>query len=118
MALEAERFSRSGSLPEHVFSRKAPYQVTPGVRELEGQNINDQGRIEPWLAHYDAFGRLEARTDFNAGNQWAEIPDIHHHVYEWGPGKVPMETQSHIPGILLRQGDLHEEVQDRSPDRP
>jgi hypothetical protein len=61
---------------------KAPYQVTPGIRKLEGRYINDLGVSQPWRAHYDEYGRLKGRTDFNAGNPVAGIPDIHHHTYE------------------------------------
>ena len=78
--------------------RKAPSQVTPGTRVLEGQYINDLGRVEPWRAHYDEYERLIGRTDFNAGKKAAGIPDIHYHTYEWGLGKTPLETGSHIPG--------------------
>jgi hypothetical protein len=89
------------ALPSLVFGSKAPLQVTPGVSQLAEQNINHQGRIEPWLAHYDEFGRLEARTNFNAGNRAADIPDIRHHTYDWGVDKTPMETRSHIPGAYI-----------------
>ena len=77
---------------------KAPNQVQPGIRVLEGQYVNDLGQVQPWRAHYDQFGRLIARTDFNAGNAAAGIPDVHHHTYQWGPGMNPLETGSHIPG--------------------
>jgi len=39
-----------------------------------------------------------ARTDYNAGNAAEGIPSVHYHLYEWAPGKQPMETASHIPG--------------------
>ncbi|HEY6250922.1 MAG TPA: hypothetical protein VI685_13260, partial [Candidatus Angelobacter sp.] len=77
---------------------KAPYQVTPGTTQLEGQYMNDLGRIEPWTAYYDQYGRLIARTDYNAGDAAQGIPSVHYHTYEWGPGKTPLETGSHIPG--------------------
>jgi len=60
--------------------------------------MNDLGRWEPWKAFYDQFGRLIGRTDYNAGNVAAGIPDIHYHTYQWGPGMTPLETESHIPG--------------------
>jgi len=85
-------------LPEWIFSRKAPPYTTPGTKTLEGLHINDLGRVEPWRAHYDEFGREMARTDFNAGNKAENIADIHYHVYEDGPGKIHHEVQSHIPG--------------------
>jgi hypothetical protein len=75
---------------------KAPHQVTPGIRELEGHYIDDLGRSQPWRAHFDEFGRLIGRTDYNAGNRAAGIPDIHHHRYSWGRGMNPMETGSHL----------------------
>jgi hypothetical protein len=66
---------------------------------FEGQRINDMGRIEPWRAHYDQYGRPIGRTDFNAGNNTAGIPDPHYHVYEYN-AKYPLgyEAQSHVPG--------------------
>ncbi len=30
--------------------------------------VNDKGRVEPWNAKYDQYGRQIERTDFNAGN--------------------------------------------------
>ena len=43
-----------------------------------------------------------ARTDYNAGNKVAGIPNIHYHLYEWGKGfgdwKKPHEYASHLEG--------------------
>jgi RHS repeat-associated protein len=86
------------SLIGNYLGKKAPYQVTPGLRELEGFYVDDLGRVQPWKAYYDQYGRLTARTDYNAGNSAHGIPDVHSHTYEWGPGKTPRETGSHIPG--------------------
>jgi len=58
------------------------------------------GRVQPWTAYYDEYGRLLARTDYNAGNIAAGILDTHYHVYEWGPGKLPLEIESHVEGIF------------------
>ncbi len=81
---------------------KAPKQVTPGTRVLEGQHVNDFGRVEPWRAHYDQYGRLIGRTDFNAGNAAQGIPAVHHHVYDWSSaGTAGMEIESHVPGEFL-----------------
>ena len=55
--------------PGSYLAGKAPRQVTPGTRVLEGQYVNDLGRVEPWTSHYDEYGRLIGRTDFNAGNR-------------------------------------------------
>ena len=83
---------------QHV-TGKAPTQVTPGIKTLDGVHINDQGREEPWVAHYDEYGRLKARTDYNAGNKEQNIPDVHHHIYEYGPGyEKGREVFKHAPG--------------------
>jgi hypothetical protein len=52
--------------------------------------------LSPWEAHYDEYGRLEARTDFNAGNKTQGIPSTHHHIYEYNE-KFPVgrEVISH-----------------------
>lgn len=78
---------------------KAPTQVSLGTQMLEGQYVNDLGRVEPWTAHYDDFGRLIGRTDYNAENIAAGIPSIHYHTYEWFNGIIE-ETGSHIPGVF------------------
>ncbi len=93
------------TFPESVFSSKAPYVTTPGIRVLEGQHINNLGRVEPWAAYYDRFGSMIGRTDYNAGNKAHNTPPIHHHTYEWGPGKTPLETGKHLPGPYLPKGD-------------
>jgi hypothetical protein len=69
------------------------------VRVLEGQYADDLGRVQPWRAYYDQYGRQAARTDFNAGNAAQRIPDVHHHTYEYNH-RYPLgrESQSHIPG--------------------
>lgn len=78
---------------------KAPKQVTPGTSVLEGQYVNDVGRVEPWTAYYDEYGRLVGRTDYNAGNVAQGIPDTHYHVYDWTtPGAYGQEIMSHMPG--------------------
>lgn len=56
------------------------------------------GRVQPWKAYYDEYGRLIARTDYNAGNKTQGIPDIHYHLYEWGSGKNPLQIGGHIEG--------------------
>lgn len=85
-------------IPGNYLAGKAPTQVTPGTRTLNGQYVNDLGRVEPWSAHYDNYGRLSGRTDYNAGNKAQGIPETHYHTYEWGPGKTPLETRSHLLG--------------------
>ena len=82
---------------------KAPRQVTPGVRELEGHYIDDLGRSQPWRAHYDEHGRMIGRTDYNAGNRAAGIPDIHHERWEYN-AQFPLgrKVENHIPGEFLQ----------------
>ena len=89
------------TFPDHIFSSKAPYQVEPPIRELGGRYINDLGTIQPWRAFYDAYGRLVGRTDYNAGNRAQGIPETHYHTYEWGRGKTPYESGSHLPGEYI-----------------
>ena len=85
-----------------VASSKAARQVPPGVRTLTGHYVDDLSRVQPWRAHYDEFGRLVARTDYNAGNLAQKIPDTHYHIYsydnwhEWG-----REILSHLPGEFM-----------------
>jgi len=88
----------TGNVGQYL-ARKAPHQVTPGTRVLHGQYINDLGRVEPWTAYYDQFGRLIGRTDFNAGNVAQGIPSTHHHIYWWRAGYTPGHID-HIPGVF------------------
>jgi len=80
-------------------AKKAPQQVTPGTRILHGQYVNNLGQVQPWTAHYDQFGRVIARTDFNAGNVSAGIPAVHHHLFRWGRGQIAAPYGGHIPGV-------------------
>lgn len=79
--------------------RKAPKHVEPGVRELEGHYTNDLGHVQPWRAHYDEYGRLIGRTDYNAGNRAAGIPDIHYERWEHN-AQFPLgrKVENHVPG--------------------
>jgi hypothetical protein len=79
-------------------AKKAPDQVTPGTSILTGQYVNDLGRVEPWTAKYDQFGRQIERTDFNAGNKAQGIPNVHHHKRIYLP-KKQMKKIDHIPGV-------------------
>ena len=85
--------------PGGYLAGKAPNHVTPGVQTLEGRHVDDLGRVQPWRAHYDGYGRQIARTDFDAGNQAQGIPDVHHHAYEY-TARYPLgrEVLSHVPG--------------------
>jgi RHS repeat-associated protein len=91
--------AEKGTSPDEVFSSKAPKQTTPGTKTLEGQHINDKGRVEPWKAHYDEYGRQIGRTDYNAGNKTQGIPSTHHHTKEYN-SQFPAgrSTGDHIPG--------------------
>ena len=95
---EAELGAEDADVGEYL-AGKAPQQVTPGTASLTGQYVNDLGRVEPWTAHYDEYGRLIGRTDYNAGNASQGIPDVHYHTYEYGPGyESGFESGAHIPG--------------------
>jgi RHS repeat-associated protein len=88
-------------LPGEYLASKAPQQVQPGIKILEGQHVNNLGKVQPWRAHYDEFGRMIGRTDYNAGNIKDGIPDIHHHTYGYFGGRTSgswMEIGSHLPG--------------------
>ncbi len=91
--------AEKGTFPDEVFSSKAPKQTTPGAKTLEGQHINNKGRVEPWTAHYDKHGRQIGRTDYNAGNKTQGIPSTHHHTKEYN-ARYPLgrSTGDHIPG--------------------
>ncbi|RFA31089.1 hypothetical protein CAL65_22585 [Alkalilimnicola ehrlichii] len=90
---------KEGTFPDELFSKKAPKYIAPGTKTLEGQYINDRGRVEPWKAHYDDYGRQVGRTDYNAGNRAAEIPDTHYTRYEYD-AKYPdgRQVDNHSPG--------------------
>lgn len=75
--------------------------MIPGIRYLDGQYVNDLGRVEPWKAYYDEYGRLFTRTDYNAGNVASGIPNTHYHLYEWGLGKTPLQIEGHIEGEYI-----------------
>ncbi len=92
---------------EAYFTKDAPDMVIPGIKELDGIHLHHNSlkgidEIQPWKAYYDDYGRLMARTDYNAGNKAAGIPNIHYHLYEWGKGyanwKKPHEYASHLKG--------------------
>ena len=66
------------------------------MRVLEGIHLDDLGRQHPWRAHYDEFGRLISRTNWDPRNL-PGIPPVHYHTYKWTRGGI-IETGSHIPG--------------------
>lgn len=90
------------------FVKDAPDMVFSGTKELEGIHVHYNKlkgveEVQPWKAYYDDdYGRLVARTDYNAGNKAAGIPDVHYHLYEWGKGfadwKSPHEYASNLEG--------------------
>ncbi len=83
-----------------IFVGEAPTQVTPGIQTLEGIYKSSNGKIQPWTGHYDHYGRMIGRTDFNAGNKTAGKPAIHYHAWEYGPGYANgKEVLSHQWGL-------------------
>jgi len=85
--------------PGEYLSQKAPTYSTPNS-VMDGTYVDDLGRPQPWRAWYDQFGRLTARTDYNAGNASQGIPDVHYHTYLWDDVHDfhYMELESHVPG--------------------
>ena len=80
---------------------KAPKQVTPGVRTLQGQYVNKDGTVQPWVAHYDDYGRSLARTDYNDGNIAAGKADPHFHLFDWSSRGANGTDLGHFPGEYL-----------------
>lgn len=79
------------------FTKDAPMQAYPGIKEMTGYHVNGRGRVEPWHAYYDEFGHLIARTDYNAGNKAIGKADTHHHLYAFINGSTK-EIALHIEG--------------------
>ena len=77
---------------------KAPDQVTPGVRQLEGQYVDDVGQVQPWRAQYDDYGRQVERTDFTDLPDPSTHTNPHHHTREYGPGYGPKGKETRHPG--------------------
>jgi hypothetical protein len=77
---------------------KAPDQVTPGVRQLEGQYVDDVGQVQPWRAQYDEYGRQVERTDFTDLPDPSTHTNPHHHTREYGPGYGPKGKDTRHPG--------------------
>ena len=75
---------------------EAPKFLRPDVRVLEGIYLDDLGRQHSWRAHYDEFGRLIGRMDWDPRNL-PGVPPVHYHTYKWTRGGI-IETGTHIPG--------------------
>ena len=60
------------------------------------------GRVEPWKAYYDEYGRIIARIDYNAGNIAEGIANIHYHLFRWGQGEIAFAYANHIAGEYIR----------------
>jgi len=95
-----ERFG-GPTFPDEFFTADAPHLVVPGTFGLQGWHINDRGRVEPWIAHYDDYGRLDARTDFNAGNKADGKPRTHYHTFGWARGETAAPKKNHVPGVYI-----------------
>jgi RHS repeat-associated protein len=85
--------------PGEYLTCKAPMQVTPGIRILEGVYLTDGKvpRVQSWKAYYDEYGRLRARTDYNAKNVAHRIADTHYHTYFYDNTYI-YQTAKHVPG--------------------
>lgn len=105
-SLGASRVAAASSIPKYAnevstggyLAGEAPRQVAPGTRVLTGQYIESTGvapRVQPGTAYYADFGRLIGRTDYNAANPAAGIPDIHFHTWEYNK-QFPLGRQNPI----------------------
>ena len=45
------------------------------------QYVDGLGRVQPWEVHYDDFGRMIVRADYNAGNAVEGYESTHYHTY-------------------------------------
>jgi RHS repeat-associated protein len=77
---------------------KAPDQITSGVRQLEGQYVDDVGQVQPWRAQYDEYGRQVERTDFTDLPDPSTHTNPHHHMREYGPGYGRKGKETLHPG--------------------
>lgn len=92
--------AKQPSTPREPLGGKAPEQVQPGIKTLDGQYVNDLGKVQPWTAHYDEYGRMIGRTDMNAGNKSQGHAETHHHTRTFDVNSFhhgPIE-EDHIPG--------------------
>ena len=92
---------------DELFDGNAPNLGSPWEIK-NGVHVTNSGTPQPWRALYDAFGRLVARTDYNAPNPSIGAARIHYHVYVWDPKSLtPREVEAHIDGEApyLRPGD-------------
>jgi len=44
------------------------------------QYVDGLGRVQPWEVHYDEFGRMIVRADYNAGNAVEGIDSTHYNT--------------------------------------
>lgn len=77
---------------------KAPDPVTPGVRQLDGQYVDDVGQVQPWRAQYDEYGRQVERTEFTGLPDPSRHTNPHHHTRDYGPGYGPKGKETQHPG--------------------
>lgn len=63
-----------------------------------GFHCTNSGVAQEWIAYYDDYGRLIARTDYNAPNPSQGIHSTHYHIYYWGSGMQPYEDPAHYSG--------------------
>ena len=84
--------------PKYITDSPLKGRIAPGTNVLKGIHYNKGlKRDEPWVAYYDEFGRLLARTDYNAGNIVENIDDIHFHIYQHINGSN-QEVLKHVVG--------------------
>ena len=88
---------KAGGKAYNYLSHKAPLQTTHGIRQLNGTHITSNGRAEPWVAHYDEYGRQIGRTDYTRGPH-----GTHHHTREYLEYPDNVKVTDHIEGVYRR----------------
>ena len=77
--------SKSGSIPDKVFSGNALKQVTPGTKSINHSRYNPKtGKLEKSRVHYDKFGRQSGRTDYTDHGFPKNHTNPHHHKTNYG----------------------------------
>lgn len=81
--------ARKGLIFGHLLGRssigrKAPMQVTPGIKNLKGEyHPSTRSKPEPYSAHYDQYGRQIGRTDYTNQPNPKTHTNPHHHTYKY-----------------------------------
>lgn len=70
------------NLPDSYWlNRKAPTQVTPGIRRVVDQKPSSRSKGETYkrVSHYDEYGRMIGQTHYTDHGEPSVHPNPHHH---------------------------------------